>query len=101
MGLGRIRDLVLTWRVRTKKMVEESLVQWWSKSAKQATELQLLRADAENRRKDDDDFYKLDAENIVGIRGELSDDFLSLFGRLPIVIWGTIGSSEVVGGTTR
>ena len=80
MGLGRIRDLVLTWRVRTKKMVEESLVQWWSKSAKQATELQLLRADAENRRKDDDDFYKLDVEKIVAIREELLDDFLSLAG---------------------
>ena len=40
----------------------------------------MLRADAENRRKDDDDFYKLDGENIVAIREELSDDFLSLAG---------------------
>ena len=40
----------------------------------------MLRADAENRRKDGDDFYKLDAENIVAIREELSDDFLSLAG---------------------
>mgnify|MGYP006905982425 CR=1 FL=1 len=54
------------------------MVLWWSKWAKQAAELQFLRADAENQRKDDDDFYKLNVENIVAIREELSDDFLSL-----------------------
>ena len=49
MGLGRIRNIVLAWRDRTKRMVEESLVQWWSKWAMQAPELQLLRANEENR----------------------------------------------------
>ena len=34
MGLGRIRDIVLAWRNRTKQLVEESSVQWWSKWAK-------------------------------------------------------------------
>ena len=39
MGLNRIRDIVLTWKERTKRMIEESLVQWWSKWAQQAMEL--------------------------------------------------------------
>ena len=38
----------------------------------------MLRADAENQRKDGDEFYKLDKESIEAIRDELSDDFLSL-----------------------
>ena len=41
-------------------------------------ELQVLQANIENRRKDDHHFYKMDAESIVTIREELSDDFLSL-----------------------
>ena len=80
MGLGRIRDIILTWRNRTKRLVEESSVQWWTKWAKQAAELQVLRADEENRRKEGDYFYKMDAESIVTIREELSNDLLSLAG---------------------
>ena len=78
MGIGQIRDIVLTWKNRTKRLVEESSVQWWSKWAKHTSEVQVLRADVENRRKDDDDFYKMDEECIVTIQEELSDDFLSL-----------------------
>ena len=39
MGLGRIWDIVLAWRDRTKRLVEEISVQWWSRWAKQAGEL--------------------------------------------------------------
>ena len=39
MGLDHIRDIVMTWRDRTKKLVEESSVQWCSKWAKQVAEL--------------------------------------------------------------
>ena len=38
----------------------------------------MLRADAENQQKDDDEFYILDKESIEAIKEELSDDFLSL-----------------------
>ena len=41
-------------------------------------ELQTLRADAENRKKAGDNFYKMDEESIVTIREELSDNFFSL-----------------------
>ena len=39
-----------------------------------------MRADVENRRKDGENFFKMDAESIVTIREELSDAFLSLAG---------------------
>ena len=55
-------------------------MQWWTKWAKQAAKLQFLRVDEENRRKEGDDFYKMDMASIVTIREELSDDFLSLAG---------------------
>ena len=87
-GSGRIRDIVLTWRDRTKRLVEESSVQWWSKWAKQVAELQILGADAENRQKEGEEFYKMDAESVVTIREELADDFLSLADeQLVVVMW--------------
>ena len=45
-----------------------------------------MRADAENRQKDGDNFYKLDAESVVTIREELSDDFLSLAGEQLVAV---------------
>ena len=63
VGLNRIRDIVLAWRARMKRMIDESLVEWWSKWAQQMAKLQTLRADVENRREDDDNFYKMDAES--------------------------------------
>ena len=69
-------------------MIGERSVQWWSKWAQQAAELQTLQADAENRRKEGDNFYKMDAESIVTIREEFSDDFSSLVGeQLAAVRW--------------
>ena len=44
----------------------------------QAAELQTLRADAENRKKTGDKFYKMDEESIVNIQEELSEDFYAL-----------------------
>ena len=49
MGLDRISCIVQAWRNRTKSLIEESFVQWWSKWGKHTAELQLLREDAENR----------------------------------------------------
>ena len=39
MGLSRIYAIVLAWKERTKSMIGESSVQWWSKWAQQAAEL--------------------------------------------------------------
>ena len=67
MGLNWIRAIVLASKERTKSMIDESSMQWWSKWAQRAAELQTLREDAENRRKDGDNFCKMDGESIVTI----------------------------------
>ena len=53
-------------------------MQWWSKWAKHVAELQLLRADAENRKKDGDEFYTLTKEDFTTVKDELGDDFVAL-----------------------
>ena len=45
-----------------------------------------MQADAENRRKKSDNFYKMDVKSIVTIREELSKDFLSLTGEQFMVV---------------
>ena len=63
-------------------------MEWWTHWSRRAAKLQVLHADAENRKKDDDNFYKMDKESIVTIREELSDDFMSLVGvHLSSVRW--------------
>ena len=45
---------------------------------KASNETAVLRADAKNRGKEGDEFYKMDVESVVTIREELADEFLSL-----------------------
>ena len=78
LGVERIRSMVTMWRNRTKTSVDDCSVELWMQWSQQAAELQTLRADAENRKKVGDNFYKMDEESIVTIREELSDDFFSL-----------------------
>ena len=78
MGLERIRCIVQAWKNQTKCLIKDNLVLWWSKWAKHAAELQLLRADVENRQKEGDEFYKLEKENFVAVKDELAEDFVVL-----------------------
>ena len=66
------------WRDRAQTSINKCCEKVWKEWAKQATELQTLRADAENRMKIDDKLYKMDEESIVTIREELSEDFFAL-----------------------
>ena len=50
----------------------------WKEWSQQAAELQTLWADAENRKKAGDKFYKMDEESIVTTREELLEDFFTL-----------------------
>ena len=50
----------------------------WKEWSQQTTELQILRADAENRQNAGKRFYKMDEESIVTIREELSENFFNL-----------------------
>ena len=53
-------------------------MQWWSKWGKHTAELQLLRADAENRQKDGDDCYMLTKEDFTAVKDELAYDFVTM-----------------------
>ena len=66
------------WRDRTRTNINECSEKVWKEWSHQATELQTLRDDVENRKKEGDKFYKMDEESIVTIREELSEDFFSL-----------------------
>ena len=78
LGVDRIRHIMSAWRDRTRKSINACSVELWKEWSHQATKLQTLWADAENRRKAGDKFYKMDEESIVTIREELSDGFFSL-----------------------
>ena len=78
IGVDRIRLIMSAWRDRAQTSINECSEKVWKEWSQQAAELQLLRADAENRTKEGDKFYKLDEESIVTIREELSEDFFAL-----------------------
>ena len=78
MGASRIQDIMRAWLNQTKSLIDNGSVKWWTKWATNAAELQLLRADVENRRKEGDDCYMLTSEDFTGIRDELAEDFQAL-----------------------
>ena len=78
VGVDRIRLIMSAWRDRAQASINESTEKVWKEWAQQAAELQTLRADAENRMKTGDKFYKMDEDSIVTIREELSEDFFAL-----------------------
>ena len=78
MGLEWIWCSVHAWKNRTRRLIEDSSILWWSKWAKHAAELQLLRVDVENRQKEGDEFYKLEKEDFVAVKDELAEDFIVL-----------------------
>ena len=78
LGVDRIRLIMSAWRDRAQTSINECSEKVWKEWSQQAAELQTLRADAENRTKAGDKFYKMDEESIVTIREELSEDFFAL-----------------------
>ena len=87
MGLEGISLIVHAWRNRTKRLIEDNSVQWWSKWGKHTPELWLLRADAENRQKDGDDCYMVTKEDFTAVKDELADDFVTLADKQLAVVW--------------
>ena len=78
MGMERIQCILRAWLNKTKRLIDESSVRWWTKWAQNMAELQLLRADAENRQKEGDDCYMLTSEDFTAIKDELAEDFTAL-----------------------
>ena len=60
LGVDWIRRMVTIWRDRTKANMDACSATMWTQWSQQAVELQILQADAENRKKAVDNFYKMD-----------------------------------------
>ena len=60
----RINALVMKQRQKLNRKIEETLATGWKQWSAQATELQVLRADAENREKEGRGFYKMGDNSI-------------------------------------
>ena len=82
--------MMSAWRDQTQTRINDCLEKLWKEWSQQAPELQTLRADAENQRKVDDKFYKMDEESIVTIREELSEDFFALAEVHLKEVWGLV-----------
>ena len=78
MDKTRIRILIEKQRPHLTKKVEETLGRAGEEWAAQAAELHILRADAENRRKEGRGFYKMDEASIQNLRADLTEDYHSL-----------------------
>ena len=50
----------------------------WREWSEKAAKRQVFRADAENREKSREHFYKIDEKNLITIRKELSEDFYAM-----------------------
>ena len=69
LGMERIRMIVTSWKDWTKANIIDCSMTVSTQWLKQAVEFQVLPADAEHRKKTGDNFYKMDEESIVTIRG--------------------------------
>ena len=78
MDETRIRILIEKHRQHLTKKVEEALGRAGEEWAAQAAELHILRADAENRRKEGRGFYKMDEASIQNLRADLTEDYHTL-----------------------
>ena len=75
----RINMLVMKQHQILHRKIDETLDVGWKQWSAQATELQVLRADAaENRQKVGKGFFKMDKNNIGLIREDLEEDFYAL-----------------------
>ena len=60
------------------QMITDSLENGWKTWSNQVSELQLLRADHENKKKQGEGFFKLDEASITTVWEELANDIYEL-----------------------
>ena len=70
--------MVMKQRQLLNRKINETLDAGWKAWSAQAAELQVLRADAENRQKEGKGFLKMDKNNIALVREDLEEDFCAL-----------------------
>ena len=74
----RMKILIDKHRDLLNRRVEEAFQRAGEEWAAQAAELHVLRADAENRRKEGRGFFKMDEASVQNLREDLTEDYLSL-----------------------
>ena len=74
MGEDKIRAILRRHKLNTLKMVSESMEKGWKTWSAQAAELQLLRADRENRKAQGQGFFKMTEEAISTIQEDIAKD---------------------------
>ena len=78
MGDTCIKILIDKYCQQLTKKIEETLRHAGQAWSAQAAELHILRADAENRRKEGRGFYKMDEHSIQTLRADLTEDYHNL-----------------------
>ena len=78
MGEEKFHMILMRHKEETHRMVSEPLDNGWRTWSAQAAELQLLRADHENRKKQGSRFFKMDESSINMVREELMNDISQL-----------------------
>ena len=78
MGEDRIRAILRRQKINTLKMVSGSMEKAWKTWSAPAAELQLLRADRENRKAQRHGFFKMTEEAISTIQEDIARDLLEI-----------------------
>ena len=78
IGEDQIRAILRRQKINTLKMVTESMEKGWKTWSAQAAELQLLRADRENRKAQGQGFFKMTEEAISTIQEHIAKDLLEI-----------------------
>ena len=78
MGDHKIRHILTRHMQRMRQMITDLLDNGWKTWSNQAAELQLLRADHENRKTQGQGFFKLDETSITMVQEELANDIYKL-----------------------
>ena len=74
----RIKILVEKYRQQHTKKIKDTLGHAGQAWSAQDAKLHILRADAENRRKEGQEYYKMDETSIQTLRANLTDDYQNL-----------------------
>ena len=74
MGEDKIRAILRRHKLNTLKMVSKSMDKGWKTWSAQAAQLQLLRADRENRKAQGQGFFKMTKEAISTIQEDIAKD---------------------------
>ena len=78
MTQDRVQAIIRRHRINTLKLVNESLEKGWQTWSAQAAELQLLRADRENRKVQGKGFLKMSEEAMTTVQEDIARDLYDM-----------------------